>query len=115
MSETSQATQQLIDDEVRRLIDSAHRDVTDLLTTHRAQLDSLTVASSTPRRSTGLTPTAQPACRCTPTLLSVARSPRGGRTNSSRGWTAVSNGGSVALKRRQWRNEGNQGGSRTSW
>jgi cell division protease FtsH len=43
-SETSQATQQLVDDEVRRLVDSAHRDVTDLLTVHREQLDALTAA-----------------------------------------------------------------------
>ena len=43
-SETSQATQQLVDDEVRRLIDGAHRAVTDLLTDHREQLEQLTVA-----------------------------------------------------------------------
>jgi cell division protease FtsH len=43
-AEISQATQQLIDDEVRRLIDTAHDDVTTLLTTHRQQLDNLTTA-----------------------------------------------------------------------
>jgi cell division protease FtsH len=43
-SETSQATQQLIDDEVRRLIDDAHQAVTDLLGAHRGQLDALTQA-----------------------------------------------------------------------
>ena len=43
-AETSQATQQLIDDEVRRLIDAAHHDVTDLLTAHRQQLDNLATA-----------------------------------------------------------------------
>ena len=43
-SETSQATQQLVDDEVRGLIDAAHRDVTDLLTSHREQLDNLAIA-----------------------------------------------------------------------
>jgi cell division protease FtsH len=37
-------TQQLVDDEVRRLIDSAHRDATDLLTAHRHQLDNLIAA-----------------------------------------------------------------------
>ncbi len=42
--ETSQATQQLVDDEVRRLIDTAHRDVTDVLSAHRHQLDNLTAA-----------------------------------------------------------------------
>jgi cell division protease FtsH len=40
----SQATQQLIDDEVRRLIDAAHDEVTALLTAHRPQLDNLTAA-----------------------------------------------------------------------
>jgi cell division protease FtsH len=43
-SETSQATQQLVDDEVRRLIDDAHHNVTDLLGGHRRQLDALTHA-----------------------------------------------------------------------
>ena len=43
-SDTSQATQQLVDDEVRRLTDSAHRDVTELLTTPREQLDNLATA-----------------------------------------------------------------------
>jgi cell division protease FtsH len=43
-SDTSQATQQLVDDEVRRLIDTAHHDVTELLTTHRDQLDNLAAA-----------------------------------------------------------------------
>jgi cell division protease FtsH len=42
-SETSQATQQLVDDEVRSLIDAAHRDVTDLLSAHREQLDHLAI------------------------------------------------------------------------
>jgi cell division protease FtsH len=40
-SETSQATQELIDSEIRRLIETAHREATDLITEHRAQLDSL--------------------------------------------------------------------------
>jgi cell division protease FtsH len=43
-SETSQATQQLVDDEVRRLIDDAHHHVTELLGAHRPQLDALTQA-----------------------------------------------------------------------
>ncbi len=42
--DTSEGTQQLIDDEVRRLIESAHHEVTDLLTAHRRQLDSLGAA-----------------------------------------------------------------------
>jgi cell division protease FtsH len=43
-SETSQATQKLMDEEVRRLVDDAHRHVTELLGAHRAQLDALTRA-----------------------------------------------------------------------
>jgi cell division protease FtsH len=43
-SETSQATQELVDDEVRRLVDDAHRQVTEVLGAHRAQLDALTHA-----------------------------------------------------------------------
>ena len=43
-SETSPQTQWLIDQEVRRFIDEAHAEVTQLLTDHRAQLDSLTHA-----------------------------------------------------------------------
>jgi cell division protease FtsH len=42
--ETSEATQQLIDAEVRRLIDDAHHQATDLLTKHRDQLETLTRA-----------------------------------------------------------------------
>jgi cell division protease FtsH len=41
VSETSPQTQYLIDEEVRRLIDEAHDDVTRLLTDHRDQLESL--------------------------------------------------------------------------
>ncbi len=41
-AETSQATQELIDHEVRRIVDEAHHDVTMLLTEHRDQLESLT-------------------------------------------------------------------------
>ena len=44
MSETSEATQRLVDEEVRRLIDDAHHDVTDLVSSHREQLDSLAAA-----------------------------------------------------------------------
>jgi cell division protease FtsH len=41
VSETSADTQRLIDQEVRRIVDSAHQDVTALITDHRAQLESL--------------------------------------------------------------------------
>ena len=40
-SETSEATQQVIDEQVRALIDSAHHNVTELLTRHRDQLETL--------------------------------------------------------------------------
>jgi cell division protease FtsH len=43
-SEVSQETQLLVDQEVRRIVDEAHTDVTRLLTEHRAKLDSLTIA-----------------------------------------------------------------------
>jgi cell division protease FtsH len=43
-SEASQQTQWLIDQEVRRLVDDAHGEVTQLLNEHREQLDSLTQA-----------------------------------------------------------------------
>jgi cell division protease FtsH len=42
--ETSQQTQWLIDEEVHRIVDAAHAEVTHLLTEHRDQLDSLTHA-----------------------------------------------------------------------
>jgi cell division protease FtsH len=40
-SEASEHTQRLVDEEVRRLVDAAHEDVTRLLTDHREQLDRL--------------------------------------------------------------------------
>jgi cell division protease FtsH len=44
VGETSEATQQLVDSELHRLIDVAHSDVTELLIAHRQQLDSLATA-----------------------------------------------------------------------
>ncbi len=44
VSEASPDMQRLIDDEVRRLVDEAHAEVTQLLTDHRNQLDSLSRA-----------------------------------------------------------------------
>jgi cell division protease FtsH len=44
VSEVSEATQQVLDQEVRRIVDDAHAEVTRLLTEHRAQLDALTFA-----------------------------------------------------------------------
>jgi cell division protease FtsH len=42
--ETSEATQELVDSEVRRIIDDSHRTVTALLTEHRDQLEVLALA-----------------------------------------------------------------------
>jgi cell division protease FtsH len=44
VQEASETTQQLVDQEVRRIVDEAHEDVTRLLTDHREKLDSLTEA-----------------------------------------------------------------------
>jgi cell division protease FtsH len=44
VSETSEATARLIDDEVRRIVDTAHSDVTKLLRANRSNLDSLVSA-----------------------------------------------------------------------
>jgi cell division protease FtsH len=43
-SETSEATQRLVDEEVRRIVESAHAEVSDLLRRHRGNLDSLVSA-----------------------------------------------------------------------
>ena len=43
-SETSEATQRLVDEEVRRIVESAHTEVSDLLRSHRDNLDSLVAA-----------------------------------------------------------------------
>ena len=44
IQETSEATQRLIDEEVRRIVESAHEEVVDLLRDHRSNLDSLVAA-----------------------------------------------------------------------
>jgi cell division protease FtsH len=43
-SETSQATQRLVDDEVKRIVETAHEEATETLSSHRANLDSLVSA-----------------------------------------------------------------------
>jgi cell division protease FtsH len=43
-SEASEATQRLVDEEVRRIVESAHAEVSDLLRSHRDNLDSLVAA-----------------------------------------------------------------------
>jgi cell division protease FtsH len=44
ISETSESTQRVIDEEVHRLVETAHQEVTQLLEEHRAQLESLAQA-----------------------------------------------------------------------
>ncbi len=44
VSETSEQTQQLVDQEVHRIVDAAHGEVIDLLRAHRSQLDDLVEA-----------------------------------------------------------------------
>jgi cell division protease FtsH len=44
VSETSEATQRLVDEEVRRIVEGAHREVLDLLRERRGQLDDLVEA-----------------------------------------------------------------------
>jgi cell division protease FtsH len=43
-SETSESTQRMIDEEVRRIVETAHAEVTELLGAHRENLDSLVSA-----------------------------------------------------------------------
>ena len=44
VSETSAETQRLVDEEVRRIVETAHAETTELLAAHRANLDSLVAA-----------------------------------------------------------------------
>ena len=44
VSETSEATQRLVDEEVRRIVETAHQEVTELLRAHRSNLDGLVSA-----------------------------------------------------------------------
>jgi cell division protease FtsH len=41
LSESSEGTQRLVDEEVRHIVDAAHEEVSDLLTEHRPQLENL--------------------------------------------------------------------------
>jgi cell division protease FtsH len=43
-AETSESTQRLVDEEVRRIVESAHSEVSTLLREHRSNLDSLVSA-----------------------------------------------------------------------
>ena len=44
MSETSEQTQRLVDEEVRRIVETAHEEATVTLSSHRANLDALVAA-----------------------------------------------------------------------
>jgi cell division protease FtsH len=44
MGETSQSTQRLVDDEVRRIVETAYEEATEMLSAHRSNLDSLVAA-----------------------------------------------------------------------
>ena len=96
VSETSESTQRLVDEEVRRIVESAHAEVSTLLREHRSNLDSLVAgllehetldeadaytAAGLPRqpagrapsrtsRSTRCTPTGRPSARCADGTLS---------------------------------------------
>ncbi len=60
VQETSESTQRLVDEEVRRIVDSAHHEVTTLLRDYRDNLDSLVAELLERRRSTRPTPTRPP-------------------------------------------------------
>ena len=70
-------TQRLIDEEVAALVDEAHDEVTQLLSDHRDQLDSLSRALLDAETLDASTPTPQPACRCAPTSLNRSQLKRG--------------------------------------
>jgi cell division protease FtsH len=44
VAETSEQTQQLVDQEIRRIVETAHNEVVTLLHEHRSQLDDLVAA-----------------------------------------------------------------------
>ena len=76
VSETSESTQRLVDEEVRRIVESAHSEVSTLLREHRSNLDSLVAACSSTRRSTRPT-------RTRPRVSRATGSPRPTRTSRS--------------------------------
>ncbi len=83
VSETSQRTQELIDDEVRRIVDTAHRETTETLLTHRANLDSLvaelltheTLDQIAAYRAAGIPPSLAPAPALVPTPAPATLAP----------------------------------------
>jgi cell division protease FtsH len=86
VSETSQRTQELIDDEVRRIVDAAYRETSETLTSHRANLDSLvgelltheTLDQIAAYRAAGLPTTLAVAPVPTPALLTASDDPATG-------------------------------------
>jgi len=86
VSETSQHTQELIDDEVRRIVDTAHRETSETLTGHRANLDSLvgelltheTLDQIAAYRAAGLPTTLAVEPVPTPALLTASDDPAAG-------------------------------------
>ena len=64
-SETSEATQRLVDDEVRRIVESAHAEVSDLLRSTATTSTPSARRCSSARRSTKRTPTRPRACPAT--------------------------------------------------
>ena len=62
-SDVSEHTQQLIDEEVRRIVEEAHKQVVALLRENRDKLDSLAQRCSSTKRSTRMRPTQQPESR----------------------------------------------------
>ena len=79
VSETSEQTQQLVDQEVHRIVDTAHREVLTLLRSHRTQLDDLVAAllkhetldQTDAYAAAGIAHNGSPASTAAPTVDSV--------------------------------------------
>ena len=77
VSETSEETQRLIDGEVRRIVEGAHEEVTELLRSHRSNLDSLvsalleheTLDETDAYAAAGLSRNPEPASAETPSVV----------------------------------------------
>jgi cell division protease FtsH len=76
-AETSEETQRLIDAEVRRIVEEAHEEVTELLRAHRGNLDSLvaglleheTLDETDAYAAAGLPRNPEPASEETPSVV----------------------------------------------
>ncbi|MBV9817260.1 MAG: ATP-dependent zinc metalloprotease FtsH [Solirubrobacterales bacterium] len=79
-SETSEQTQRLVDEEVRRIVESAHQEATRALTEHRGNLDSLvaqllaheTLDQSAAYAAAGLAPNPEPRPEAAPPVVDPA-------------------------------------------